>query len=317
MEKRDFTSTIVVDQTEATAFKAIQNFRAWWSEEIEGQTDQLNAIFFYHFKDVHLCKIKCIEIIPDKKLVYQVIDNQFNFVQDATEWINTKLIFDISREGEKTKVQFTHLGLVPEYECYNVCHDAWTSYIQGSLHSLITTGIGKPNGKEGGLNAELIQKWGLPDKQGSSELVEKEQGFTTSIWVDESPAAAYLAINNARGWWQGEFVGNTDQLNDVFTYEVPGVHFSKQKIVELIPDQKVAWLVTESNLSFVGKKDEWTNTKLEFDISKEGNKTKITFTHFGLVPAFECYGGCSGAWAALIERSLFSFITTGKGVKVF
>ncbi len=46
----------------------------------------------------------------------------------------------------------------------NRCNDAWTSYIQGSLHSLITTGKGKPNPKEGGLNAELVEKWGLPKK---------------------------------------------------------------------------------------------------------------------------------------------------------
>ena len=48
MEKKDFTSTILVDQNEATAFNAIKNFRAWWSEEIEGDTDQLNETFLYH-----------------------------------------------------------------------------------------------------------------------------------------------------------------------------------------------------------------------------------------------------------------------------
>ena len=102
--------------------------------------------------------------MPDKKLVYQVVDNKFNFVKDTTEWINTKLIFEIAKEGDKTEVKFTHQGLVPEYECYNVCHDAWSGYIRGSLQSLITTGIGKPNPKEGGLNAELVKKWGLPNK---------------------------------------------------------------------------------------------------------------------------------------------------------
>jgi hypothetical protein len=61
-------------------------------------------------------------------------------------------------------MQFTHEGLVPEHECYSVCQDAWTSYIQGSLKSLITTGKGKPNAKAGGLNAELVEKWGLPKK---------------------------------------------------------------------------------------------------------------------------------------------------------
>jgi hypothetical protein len=164
MGKKDFTTSILVNQDPATVFNAIKNFRAWWSEEIEGSTDQLNETFFYHYKDVHLCKIKLIELIPDKKLVYYVIDNQFNFTKDKTEWVGTNLIFELMPEDNKTKIIFTHEGLIPAYECYNVCRDAWTSYIQGSLQNLITTGKGKPNGKEGGLNAELVKKWGLPNK---------------------------------------------------------------------------------------------------------------------------------------------------------
>jgi Activator of Hsp90 ATPase homolog 1-like protein len=164
MENKNFTTSILVDQTATIAFDAVKNFRAWWSEEIEGKTDQLNETFFYHYKDVHLSRIKLIELVPAKKLVYQVTDNQFNFTKDKTEWINTKLVFELIPEDNRTRIIFTHEGLVPEYECYSVCHDAWTGYIQGSLKSLIETGKGKPNGKEGGLNAELVKKWGLPNK---------------------------------------------------------------------------------------------------------------------------------------------------------
>ncbi|MEO7989985.1 MAG: SRPBCC domain-containing protein [Chryseolinea sp.] len=161
-ESKSFTATILVDQNPATAFTAIQNFRAWWSEVIEGNTDKLNETFFYHYKDIHLCKIKLIEVIPNKKLVYLVLDNQFNFIEDKTEWINTKLIFEITSEGSKTKVQFTHEGLVPECECYNVCNDAWSAYINKSLYNFITTGRGNANPKDNdGFNAELAEKWKL------------------------------------------------------------------------------------------------------------------------------------------------------------
>lgn len=161
---KSYTTTITVDKDVSQTYLAIQNFRAWWSEEIEGYTDKLGETFFYHYKEVHLCKIKLIEAIANQKLVYQVIDNEFNFTQDKTEWIGTKLIFDITAEADQTTIIFTHEGLVPSYECYNVCNDAWTSYIHGSLKQFIETGIGKPNAKEGGLNAELVEKWGLPNK---------------------------------------------------------------------------------------------------------------------------------------------------------
>jgi hypothetical protein len=161
---KDFITSIIVDKDISSAFNAIKNFRAWWSQEIEGSTDEVGETFFYHYKDVHLCKIKLIEMIADEKLVYLVLDNEFNFTKDKTEWVNTKLIFDVVVDGDKTKIIFTHEGLVPAYECYEVCKDAWTSYIHGSLKNFIETGTGKPNGKEGGLNAELVEKWGLPNK---------------------------------------------------------------------------------------------------------------------------------------------------------
>lgn len=162
MDKKDYTATILVDQSQATAFNAIKNFRGWWSEQIEGKTDQLNEVFFYHYKDIHACKLKLIEVVPDKKLVYQVLENHFSFTQDKTEWIDTKLIFEISNEDGKTKIRFTHEGLGPDDECYNVCYDAWNTYIKTSLYNLITTGKGEPNPREGeGFNARLAEKWNL------------------------------------------------------------------------------------------------------------------------------------------------------------
>lgn len=163
MPDTNYTSTIIVDKTPTDAYNAVKNFRGWWSEDIDGATDKLNEEFFYHYKDVHLCKMKLIEAVPDKRLVYLVLDNQFNFIKDKSEWINTKLIFEISKENNKTKVQFTHEGLTPDYECYNVCKDAWTKYINGSLKGLIENGKGEPNpkGKEGEINTEVMKKWKL------------------------------------------------------------------------------------------------------------------------------------------------------------
>ncbi|HEV8549517.1 MAG TPA: hypothetical protein VGQ57_10825, partial [Polyangiaceae bacterium] len=68
------------------------------------------------------------------------------------------------------------------------------------------------------------------------------------------------------------------------------------------------------NLSFVDREHEWTGTEVVFDIAKKGEKTEIRFTHVGLVPAFQCYGDCSGAWGFFVNDSLRALIETGKGV---
>ena len=82
--------------------------------------------------------------MPGKKIVWQVLDNSFNFTKVEGEWIGTNVIFDISEVDGKTQLVFTHLGLVPAYECFEVCRDAWTHYIQDSLKNLILTGVGMP-----------------------------------------------------------------------------------------------------------------------------------------------------------------------------
>ena len=141
--------------------------------------------------------------------------------------------------------------------------------------------------------------------------------FSTTILVDNSAKEVFNAINNVRGWWQGEIEGNTDKLNDEFTYRMGDVHFSKQKIAELVPNEKVVWLITDSKLSFTKNKSEWTGTKIIFEISTINKKTQVRFTHQGLVPEIECYGGCSNAWSQLVGESLYSLITAGQGTKVF
>lgn len=141
--------------------------------------------------------------------------------------------------------------------------------------------------------------------------------FTTTILVEQTPKEVFNAINNVRGWWQGKIEGNTEKLNDEFTYRMEEIHFSKQKLVEVVQDKKVVWLVTDSLLNFIKDKSEWTGTKISFEISETNNKTQLRFTHQGLHSNIECYKDCSNAWGRLIQESLFSLITTGKGKDIF
>lgn len=145
MTDQSFTTTLTVDQTPEKAFAAINHVRGWWSEDIEGPTDQLGSEFTYRYKDVHRCTMRIIELVPHQRVVWHVLENHFSFIQDDTEWKDTKIIFELAKKGSKTEVRFTHVGLVPQNECYAACHDGWTTYINGSLRDLIATGKGKPN----------------------------------------------------------------------------------------------------------------------------------------------------------------------------
>jgi hypothetical protein len=294
MNNQNYTTNLLVEQTPQDVFNAINHVRGWWSEEIEGPTNQLNAEWTYQYEDAHRCKMKIVELIPNKKVVWEVMDNYFSFTDDKSEWTRNKIIFEITEKENKTQLRFSHVGLVPDYECYDICQDAWGTYIKKSLHSLITKGKGQPNAKS-----------------------KPQTDFSTVILVNHTPKQVFEAVNNVAGWWQGEIEGNSAKLNDEFTYHMEEIHYSKQKVVEVVPNEKVVWLVTDSRLSSFKDKSEWTGTKISFEITEVNNKTQLRFTHAGLVPKIECFGDCSNAWKMLIQQSLFSLITTGKGKKVF
>jgi hypothetical protein len=148
MSSQNFATTFVVAQTPEEAFAAITDVRGWWSGDIEGSTDQLGEAFTYRYQDVHYSKQTITELIPGKKIVWHVFDAYLNFTDDPNEWIGTDITFEVARRGDHTEVRFTHQGLVPEFECFDQCSNAWGFYINNSLRSLITTGQGAPNPTE-------------------------------------------------------------------------------------------------------------------------------------------------------------------------
>ena len=101
-------------------------------------------------------------MVPGKKVVWHVLNNYFNFVEDKSEWKDTKMIFEIAEKEGQTELRFTHQGLTPAYECFEVCNEAWGHYITESLRNLIATGKGNPNLKEDdSFNRQLLEKWNL------------------------------------------------------------------------------------------------------------------------------------------------------------
>lgn len=137
--------------------------------------------------------------------------------------------------------------------------------------------------------------------------------FTFTIFTDQSPEHVFEAIRDVRSWWSGfyneSFSGETKELNDEFSFRAgDGAHYSKQKLVEVIPNERVVWIITESELNFLEQKDEWVGTKVVFEISEKDGKTELVFTHQGLTPEIECYDSCAPAWSMYLQEKLLPLI---------
>ena len=146
MKKQDYHAGIKVEATSEAAFNSINEVSKWWSKDFEGSLQKPDDIFTVHFGEVYI-RMKVVEYIPGKKIVWYVTDCNKPWLKNKKEWKGTQLIWEISENDHKTNINFTHLGLLPEIECFDVCSDAWGDYIKGSLFSLITTGKGKPTAK--------------------------------------------------------------------------------------------------------------------------------------------------------------------------
>lgn len=148
MKEENYQTTISVNAAAKEAFEAINNICGWWSTDFEGSANKQDDVFTVRFGDTFIT-MRIVEMTPNSKVVWEVIDSWKHWMKNNhTEWIGTKVSFDISEKEKKTEVHFTHIGLVPVLDCYDVCSDAWSGYITGSLQNLINTGKGQPTQKE-------------------------------------------------------------------------------------------------------------------------------------------------------------------------
>ena len=292
--KKNFNCTISAKISADEAIKRINYIPGWWGVTFSGSSEKQNDKFIVKMSGDSFFNFTVAELIPGRRVVWLVTDCNMPWYSDKKEWTNTKLIFDLSENNGVTTLNFTHEGLTPDVECYKDCETGWTHWITTSLSSYFTTGKGEM----------------------------KDQSYTATVEFAKSPGDVFKRINDVSKWWtrvangeQTEFEGRSTKLNDEFILRHGESHYSKQKLVEVIPGKKVVWFVTDSKLNWLKKNQhEWTGTKMIFELTSKGDKTALNFIHQGLVPEKECYDHSVQFWDMVIKEWLFNFITNNKGI---
>ncbi len=304
MTNNNYAITIEVSQTEREVFNAINDVTKWWSKDFEGNSTKMNDEFIINHPGQHYSKQKLVEIIPDTKIVWLVTESNLNWLNgNKKEWTNTKMIFEIGSKEGKTILHFTHEGLVPKMECYEMCEKGWNIVIKNWLFHLITNGTP---------SEEMAKAAEIRNQHFKNNTTMENKNYHRTIWVDASTGEAMKKIGQINLWWRKDFSGIADKLNTKFTVpfgELNGeISFVDFLTSELEPNKKIVWKVTDCNLPWFKDKKEWNNTEVVFELSEENGKTKIDFTHIGLVPEVECYEACEKGWDGHITRDLAKFI---------
>lgn len=134
--------------------------------------------------------------------------------------------------------------------------------------------------------------------------------FSTEISIQATPERVFDGITDVRGWWSPDIEGSTTAIGDEFIFRDRDNLFARFRITEVEPGQRMVWQVLESELTFVADRDEWTGTRVTFDLTARDGETVLSFCHEGLLPSVECYESCSVGWSACMA-SLRELVTSG------
>ena len=285
MKNKSFQCAITANISASEATKRISKVVDWWGVNFSGNSEKQNDKFVVKMGGDSFFNFTVAEIIPGKKVVWLVTDCDMPWYADKKEWAGTKLIFDLSERAGVTSLIFTHDGLTPEIQCYKDCELGWTHWIGTSLYSYFTTGKG-----------QFKQK------------TTTKCSVTIEVEKPVNKVFDHL-INDVAKFWPEELQGETNKLNDEFTFSTGETHYSKNRITELVPNKKVVWFTTES----IRKTDnfDWTGTKMIFELTPRGNNTLIEYTYDGVVLENEIER-LREICDMVIKQKLYNFLTTGK-----
>jgi len=138
----------------------------------------------------------------------------------------------------------------------------------------------------------------------------KIANYTITIEIAKSPYDVFShIINDVSKFWPEEFEGESTKLNDEFIFRSGDTHYSKNRVVEFVPNKKVVWLVTES----IRKTDgfEWTGTKMIFELTPKADNTLLKFTYDGFILENE-YDRLVQICDLVIKEKLYNLITNNK-----
>ncbi|TSD47177.1 SRPBCC domain-containing protein [Rhodococcus sp. KBS0724] len=120
------------------ALTTIEGLAGWWATDTHGDPN-IGGTLQFRFGAGGF-DMKVLELAPAKRVVWEVIDG-------PEEWIGTRVVWDLQRDGDYTVVLFTHEGWKEPVEFMHHCSTKWALFLM-SLKSMVETGTGAPDPRD-------------------------------------------------------------------------------------------------------------------------------------------------------------------------
>lgn len=143
-----YRQSLVLEADSVSVYAALATPRGlcgWWTQDCDVATEVGGTI---QFRFGHSYKTMCIERLePGREVRWLCTGAHIAIDQLAhkDEWVGSQLVFRLTPdEEERTRVDFEHVGLVPTFQCYDLCSNGWRHYLN-SLKLFVETGRGTPH----------------------------------------------------------------------------------------------------------------------------------------------------------------------------
>lgn len=146
----DYQRMIDVKATPIQAYEAVTSgFKEWWTDP-ETPLSRMGDVATFRFppKDSSWT-FRPVTLEPHRLVEHECVGAQH--VHDGlpesirTEWLGTKMRFEITPTEAGSRIVFTHEGLKPALDCFEVCEAGWDFFILESLRSYLNGEDGKPH----------------------------------------------------------------------------------------------------------------------------------------------------------------------------
>jgi uncharacterized protein YndB with AHSA1/START domain len=117
------------------ALATLEGLADWWTTDTQGDSN-VGGVIKFRFGTRGGFDMKVLELEPAKRVLWQVVEG-------PSEWIGTKVSFELKRDGAYTGVLFKHQGWKEPVEFMHHCSTKWAMFLM-SMKSLVETGKGAP-----------------------------------------------------------------------------------------------------------------------------------------------------------------------------